>query len=115
MNREQLQYHLGTLQVDLHLSPEQAAVWQTFADRVLAMEDDRSRQRMRGNSAATLAPSVTGGIKTIANAVDTARNRLTALEDIESASRALYQTLQPEQKTIADLRTAAFMPPLLRG
>ena len=34
MSRDQLEYRLGTLQVDLHLTPDQATLWQSFSDRV---------------------------------------------------------------------------------
>ena len=115
VSREQLEYHLGTLQVDLHLTPEQTAAWQTFSDRILALQADMERQRGRNASAVAVSASSIGGIKPIASAVDAARNRLTALEDIESTGRALYQTLQPDQKTLADLRMATFVTPLLKG
>ena len=54
------------------------------------------------------------GVRQIASAVDSARNRLAALEDIETASRALYKVLQPEQTTMADVRSAEYLTPLLR-
>lgn len=115
MSHEQLEYRLGTLQVDLHLTTEQTALWQAFADRVLAFEGDLTRQRSRAtpvNASALGAPG--SAIKPIATAVDQARNRLTALEDIEAASRAMYQILQADQKTMADVRMAEFLTPLLR-
>ena len=115
VSREQLEYHLGTLQVDLHLTPEQTAAWQTFSDRILALQADMERQRGRNASAVAVSAASVGGIKPIASAVDAARNRLTALEDIESTGRALYQTLQPDQKILADLRMATFVTPLLKG
>jgi hypothetical protein len=115
MSREQLEYHLGTLQADLHLTAEQAGAWQFFADRVLALEADLARQRLRRTSATTATATATGAIKPIANAVDAARNLLTALEDIESAGKGLYLTLQPDQKTLLDVRMGSFLPPLLRG
>jgi hypothetical protein len=115
MNREQLEYHLGTLQVDLHLTPEQTTAWQTFSDRILALQADMERQRSRNASEAAVIASSAGGIKPIASAVDVARNRLTALEDIESTARTLYQTLQPDQKMLADLRMATFVTPLLKS
>ena len=115
MSREQLEYHLGALQADLHLTPEQTTAWQTFSDRILALQADMERQRSRNASAVAISAASTGGIKPIANAVDTARNRLAALEDIESTGRALYQTLQSDQKTVADLRMASFVAPLLKG
>ena len=117
MNHEQLLYQLDALQADLRLAPEQAAQWQPFAERVLALEADLTRQRSRGVSASELEQKgqAVDGIRQVARAVDTARNRLTALEDIEASSRALYQTLQTDQKTMANARLGAFLAPLLRG
>lgn len=115
VSREQLEYHLGTLKIDLKLTPEQTTAWQAFADHVLALQADMERQRGRTTSAQTANTAATGGIKPIANAVDAARNRLTALEDIESTGRTLYQSLQPDQKSLADLRMASFITPLLKG
>jgi hypothetical protein len=116
MSREQLDYQLHTLQVDLHLNPEQTALWLPYADQVLALESDLSRQRTRGvNASATQGGGPAGaGVRQIASAVDTARNRLTALENIETASRALYKALQSEQITMADVRSTEFLTPLLR-
>ena len=115
MSREQLEYHLGTLKVDLRLTSEQSTAWQTFSDQIQALQADMERQHNRSASAVALNTSTTGGIKPIANAVDVTRNRLTALENIEAAGAALYQTLHADQKTIADLRMAAFMTPLLKS
>jgi hypothetical protein len=42
-------------------------------------------------------------------AVDAARNRLTALEDIAQAARALYAGLSAEQQRVADPRLANIM------
>ena len=98
------------------MTPEQTALWQTYATHVLALESDLSRQRARGVSAsATMGSGPAGaGVRQIASAVDSARNRLAALEDIETASRALYKVLQPEQTTMADVRSAEYLTPLLR-
>lgn len=117
LSREQLQYQLQALETDLRLAPEQAAQWQPFAERVLALEADLARQRSRSISASDLEQKgqATNGIRQVARAVDTARNRLTALEDIEASSRALYQTLQADQKTMANARLGAFLAPLLLG
>jgi hypothetical protein len=117
LNHEQLLYQLEALQADLRLAPEQAAQWQPFAERVLALEADLTRQRSRSISASDLEQKgqSVDGIRQVARAVDTARNRLTALEDIEASSRALYQTLQPDHKTMANARLGAFLAPLLRS
>lgn len=116
MNREQLQYQLGALQADLRLTPPQTVQWQAFAERVLALEADLARQRTRVASASDMEQKgqEADGVKQVARAVDTARNRLTALEDIEATSRTLYQTLQPDQKAMASARLGGFLAPLLR-
>ena len=77
-------------------------------------DQTRLRNRAPLSVTATALQSVGSGIKPIATAVDRTRNRLTALEDIETASRSLYQSLQADQKTMADLRMAEFLTPLLR-
>ncbi len=112
LNHEQLLYQLGTIQVDLHLTPDQSAAWQAFADRVLALEGDVARQRTK---AASVSANGADGVKSISMAVDAARNHLSALEDIETAEKSLYQTLQPEQKVLADLRFGSFLPALYRS
>ena len=116
MGREQLEYRLNTLQVDLHLSPAQTALWQPYADQILALESDLTRQRTRTVSASANQGSGPegAGLRQIAAAVDATRNRLTALENIEAATRALYKTLQAEQTTMAEVRSAEFLTPLLR-
>lgn len=43
-------------------------------------------------------------------AVDVARNRLTALEDIASAAKTLYGSLTPQQKSLADSRFTTIIP-----
>jgi hypothetical protein len=111
MGREQLEYQLGTLQVDLHLSPEQATFWQSFAERLLALEADSARQRARRFSASTTATE--SSVRKLSRAVDTARNRLTALEDIESATRALQQNLQTDQVDLIDMRMSRLLDALL--
>ncbi len=47
--------------------------------------------------------------------VERARNRMTALEDLEMSAKALYELLQADQKTQADLRLMPSLVPLLRG
>ena len=49
-------------------------------------------------------------LQRIDQSVDAARNRLTALEDISSAAKALYGRLTPEQQSLADTRLATTLP-----
>ena len=43
------------------------------------------------------------------HSVDVARNRLTALEDIAAAAKALYEQLTPDQQARADPRLATLV------
>lgn len=69
------------------------------------MADDMSRERSGAPEMRQLT-----ALQRIQRRVDTTRNHLTALEDIESAARALYAQLSAEQKTIADVRLASLIP-----
>jgi hypothetical protein len=97
----QAEYLLEMLREDLKLSPEQQAAWKPYADKVSALASDLSRER--GRIKATLQLKA---LQRIDQSVDTARNRLTALEEIASVAKVLYERLTPEQKSIADMRLA---------
>jgi len=43
--------------------------------------------------------------------VDSARNRLAALEEVETAAKALYQALNPTQRALADMRIPTIIAP----
>ncbi len=107
---EQIDYRLSLLQEDLKLVGEQNAVWHRFAGNAHAYVGDIARERSRGGgSPAVSAPPV--GLQHIAAAVDGARNRLAALEEVESAAKALYLTLNPTQRMLADMRIPAIIAP----
>ena len=86
---------------DLKLRQEQEAAWQRYADSLRALQTDLSRQAAPRAGADPLPL-----LQRIDRVVDTARNRLAALEDISDRAKALYQSLSPEQKTTADPRLA---------
>ncbi|HSQ03725.1 MAG TPA: Spy/CpxP family protein refolding chaperone, partial [Burkholderiales bacterium] len=92
---------LGLLEDDLQLTGAQQAAWQRYADRVKAMANDIARERTRAEPAERQTV-----VQQIDRAVDVARNRLTALEDIAAAAKSLYGVLTPEQQTRADPRLA---------
>ncbi len=115
LSADQLSYQLSTLEVDLKLSPEQAGVWGQFAEQVRALQTDQQRERSRGISANASAPSAFNSMQAIRTSVDRARNRMTALEDLEMSAKAAYASLQPDQKAQADLRLGAFLQTLIRG
>ena len=89
------------LRIDLKLTAEQQPSWDGFVRKLDAMRADLARERARaGRGAAADAP------QQIDQAVDSARNRLTALEDIAAAAKGLYATLNEEQRKVADPRLA---------
>jgi len=91
------------LHEDLRLTPQQEPLWDAYLDKIRALGNDIARERRLLGSA---AGNVTQQIDRI---VDTARNRLTALEDIAQAAKDLYVKLTPEQQPAASPRLANLM------
>jgi hypothetical protein len=90
---------LSQLEEDLQLTAPQMPLWKTYRARVLDMLEDMKRGT-RVSASETTAP------KRFDALADMARNRLTAVEDIVDAGKALYASLTPQQKEIADRRLA---------
>lgn len=90
------------LRVDLKLRAEQESLWEAYVNKIDALKRDIVRQRLRARSAE--APG--DAPHALDRLADTQRDRLTAMEDIADAGRALYKTLDQEQKAIADTRLA---------
>jgi hypothetical protein len=101
------EYRLDLLHMDLKLTPDQEPSWKSFADKVSALAADMSRERGRTQSVLQMK-----SMPRIDHAVDIARNRLTALEDIATAAKAFYGRLTPEQQSLADMRIAPIIPTL---
>lgn len=95
---------LGLLEEDLQLTVAQQGAWQRYADQVKALAADITRERNR-----TQVAERQSVVQQIDHAVDSARNRLTALEDIAAAAKVLYGALSPEQQTRADPRLATIV------
>jgi hypothetical protein len=102
---EQLEDRLGMLEEDLRLSAEQRAAWQSYADKVMALAVDAARERERG----PLGGASMSSLQQLDRAVDVARNRMTALEEIALAAKTLYGALSAQQKTVADPRLATIV------
>ncbi|MDB5809814.1 MAG: hypothetical protein JWN94_1936 [Betaproteobacteria bacterium] len=102
-----LDYRLESMQEDLKLTPVQQRLWDAYAEKVRALGGDIVRERDR-----TKTPTVTPltAPQQMAHALDVARNRMTALEDIAASANALYDNLTPEQKLLADSRVASLVP-----
>jgi hypothetical protein len=105
----QIDYRLTLLQDELGLKPEQIGLWQSFAGKVRSFADDMARERERSMTASSNLTQ--NGLGYIGQAVDTARNHLAGLEDVESSAKALYLALTPEQKRMVDTRLATIVLP----
>jgi periplasmic protein CpxP/Spy len=108
---DMLEVTLHEFQEDLKLSPAQEPAWESYLDKVRALATDIARERSRARSAAQ-----ENVLQRIDRAVDAARDRLTALEDIAQSAKALYAGLSADQQRIADPRLANIMSiPLAAG
>lgn len=94
---------------DLKLTPAQQPAWQSYADKMQALASDLARERSRAQAGGP-AEAQLNALQQIDRALDTVRNRLTALEDIAAAAKTLYEGLAPEQKSVADSRLAKTIP-----
>ena len=102
---ELVEFRLNLLEEDLRLKANQQKSWDPYAERVRALAADIARERTPSQS---IAPPT--AMQQVNRAVDIARNRLTALEDIGAATQALYDGLSPEQKMLADSRFPTIIP-----
>jgi hypothetical protein len=90
---------MSQLEEDLLLRPPQSVAWNRFRDSVQRLLDDR-RRAVRTVATEATAPQRLDAI------ADSARNRLTAVEDVVDAGKALYAMLSAEQRIVADRRLA---------
>lgn len=106
-NYEQINFRLSQIQEDLKLESSQLGAWLTFASKVRAYAADITREK--SYASASLYQAV--GLQHIGQTLDSARNRLTALEDVESSVKPLYLVLKPEQKNLLDMRIPTVVAP----
>ena len=111
---EQIEYRLSALHDELKLTPAQDMAWQAFATQTRAYAADIARERARNMRAAS-SVALPDGQQHVTQAVDAARNRLTALEEVEASVRSLYTGLTAEQKALADLRIPLIIAPRPSG
>jgi len=104
-----VRFRLELLQEDLALAPAQRAAWTAYSERVLKLLDDVVRARSATRLDERPAP------QQLDQLADTARDRLTAIEDIADAGKALYAVLNAEQRALADARLVLVARPLLEG
>lgn len=109
---ELIEHRLMLLEEDLQVQPSQREAWQVFVASVRAYAGDLARERARAMQPS--AGTASGGVQHIEQALDAARNRLTALEDIAAAAKSLYVQLSTEQKKMADSRISTIVAPRQR-
>lgn len=100
---------LNELREQLQLKPPQRDAFARYADRVMALAADLQRLPNPARFEGKPAP---GQLDALA---DIARNRLTAVEDVVDAGKALYESLSEEQKALADARLARLTQPLVES
>jgi len=96
-------YHVTSeeLHADLKLKPAQESLWDAYMRKIDALKGDIARDRARSRTTdGSTAP------RELDRLVDVQRDRLTAMEEIAEAGRALYKTFDEEQRAIADPRLA---------
>jgi hypothetical protein len=108
----QTQIALERLSEDLRINSAQDKAWSAYATRILKLADDIARARFIAREALSgeiAAPQMFERI------LETAQNRMTAVEEIVDSGRALYAVLTPEQQRIADKRLAMVALQLASG
>jgi len=100
-----LEITLHELQEDLKLVPGQQPLFDAYAETLRGLANDVARERQRQGANVASASLV----ERIDRNVDSLRNRLTAVEDIAQAAKALYAKLNSDQQRAADPRLATLM------
>lgn len=96
---ELVNIRMSQLEEDLQITTQQMPQWKNYRSRVMDMLEDMKR-------GPRVSASEANAVKRLEGLADMARNRLTAVEDIVDAGKALYAVLSPAQKEIADRRLA---------
>jgi hypothetical protein len=95
----QAQAALDKLAEELRIGARQQKAWDAYAAKVVRYADDLARARY------SMREVQEGGLtvpQQLDRIVELANNRVTAVEEIADAGRALYATLGPEQRPVAD-------------
>jgi hypothetical protein len=100
---------LHELEEDLKLTRAQQPLWTRYEDAVRALADDVRRERT------PVREEPVDFAQRVDRVVAAYQNRLTAVEEIALAAKALYATLTPEQRRVADPRLATVMAMPLAG
>jgi len=107
-----VQVQLDQLEDDLKLVPAQIGAWRAYTDKVQKLADDTTRIRFE---ARTAAPGPSSAIQQLDEIDAQMRSRKAAVDEIVDLGKALYATLTPEQKSIADRRLSPVVSLLTTG
>ena len=105
---DNLQAQLQKTAEALKLTPTQAILWDAYQERVGALMADQ--MKLQPYRAARQ-----NAMQQIGQKVETVRNRLTAMEEIQEAAGKLYASLDEKQKAIADQPLPQTVPALYSG
>lgn len=105
---DQLQEQFAETALMLKLTPRQTVLWDAYQASVGGLVADQIKREIN-------ASPMRSALNQINGKVDEVRNRLAAIEDIAERANALYQSLDGEQKKVADLRLASTVPALYSG
>lgn len=104
---DQIQEQLLATAEALKLAPKQAILWDAYVEKISAlMADQMKLPAYRPRQ---------GAMQQIAEKVDTVRNRLTAMEEIQEAASKLYGALDDSQRKTADQMLPGTLPALYSG
>jgi hypothetical protein len=103
-------FRLELLQDSLKLARDQETAWAAYEKRTMALAADIEREQNRLRSAMSMS-----AMQQLDHAVDTARDRLTAWEDVSIAAKTLYASLTSQQKDLADARFPSIVNALVAG
>jgi hypothetical protein len=97
----QIEVTLHEFHEDLKLTEAQDAAWEQYVAKLRALASDAAREQRSSRQSVQM-----NVLQRIDRIIDSARNRLTALEDIAQSAKSLYAALTPEQQKMADPRLA---------
>lgn len=99
---DQIRLRLRDLRSALNLTPEQAALWQAYENKVIELLSDSVRD--------TGASSGGNALSQIDRRVTAEQRHAAAMEQLANSARQFYSTLTDDQKRTADRMLASTMP-----
>lgn len=109
-----VQVQLDQLEDELKPTPAQSAAWIAYAERVGKFANDIVRSQFEARAART-TPATASAPEQLGRIAEGMRNRLKAVDEIVALGTALYATLTPEQKAVADIRLSQTVATLTTG